>query len=379
MIEKLKNLFNYGKKNAGNLTRGWQSITEAKNKKGEIYKSYVYACVNARAENIAKARIYLYKRLGGKRGGLDEIFEHSFLKIINIPNRKNQSFETILYLTAISLDLYGNATVFIEREKKRGEPKGIYFLPYNGIKMTISEETGEILNYEYTEKNRVYRIPKEDIIHFTIPQPTNNYIGKATVSAFNFTLDIDYFQNYYQKSIYENDANLGLILEAEGNLTDEQYTRMIDKIDNNYTGYTKPGRSLILEGGIRAKNYQATPKDVEMIPARQLIRDEILSIMRVPKTILGITNDVNYANAREAIKVFTDYTIKPFAKLCIESKLNIFLRENYKDGENLKCVMEYEFEQDREMQLKSYEIYRKYNIASIEEIRELEGFEKLKK
>jgi len=94
--------------------------------------------------------------------------------------------------------------------------------------------------------------------------------------------------------------------------------------------------------------------------------------MRVPKIILGILEDVNYAGSREAIRIFNDYTIKPFAKLCIESKFNIFLKDNYDDDVNI--AMEYDFENDRELQLKAYEIYRKYDIASINEIRELEGF-----
>ena len=37
-------------------------------------------------------------------------------------------------------------------------------------------------------------------------------------------------------------------------------------------------------------------------------------------------------------------------------------------------TMEYDFENDRELQLKAYEIYRKYDIASVQEIRGLEGF-----
>jgi hypothetical protein len=36
--------------------------------------------------------------------------------------------------------------------------------------------------------------------------------------------------------------------------------------------------------------------------------------------------------------------------------------------------MEYEFEIDRELQLQAYDIYRKYDIVSNDEIREIEGF-----
>ena len=73
------------------------------------------------------------------------------------------------------------------------------------------------------------------------------------------------------------------------------------------------------------------------------------------------------------MKIFNDYVIKPFAKICIESKFNIFLKENF-PGEELQIVMEYEFEIDRELQLKALDIYSRYGIATRDEMRELEGF-----
>jgi hypothetical protein len=38
--------------------------------------------------------------------------------------------------------------------------------------------------------------------------------------------------------------------------------------------------------------------------------------------------------------------------------------------------MEYDFELDRDLQLKAFDIYRKYDIVSNDEIREIEGFSK---
>ena len=143
-----------------------------------------------------------------------------------------------------------------------------------------------------------------------------------------------------------------------------------------YEGADNAGRTLILESGIKAKSYRNSPKDVEILPSRKAIRDEILSIFRVPKTILGISDDVNRANARESLRSFYDNTIKPFARLCIESKLNVFITENY--GSEFFIEMDYSFEIDRELQLKAIEIYSKYNIATKDEIREMEGFGKEK-
>jgi len=274
-------------------------------------------------------------------------------------------------MISASLDLYGNAFLLVSRNK--GIPESFYFLPYNNTGIIFSDDNKKIVSYEYKEGNKTYKIPAKDVIHFLIPSPDSNLTGKSLVSAFNFTLDIDYYQNLFQKMFYMNNASIGLILESPENLNDEQFERLETKINQKYTGVDNSGKPLILEGGLKASSYKPSVKDVEMLPARKMIRDEILAIMRVPKIILGILEDVNYAGSKEAVKIFNDYTIRPFAKLCIESKFNMFLKQNFPD-DNLSMSMEYDFENDRALQLKAYEIYRKYDIASVQEIRELEGF-----
>ena len=380
LFNNISNTIQSGSKKG--YTNGWQNFSPGKYSYGsQVYKSYSYACINARAENVAKARIYLKRKT---KSGYEEIKEHKFLDIMNKPNDVQQSFEILLFLISASLDIYGNAYLFVKRNKnpagaigKSLEPEGLYFLPYPNTRIEMNEENNRIRSYEYSEGTVKYKIPAEDVIHFTVPSPMSNIQGRAIASAFNFTLEIDFFQNLFQKSFYENNASIGLILECDDTLNDEQFERLETRLQQKYTGADKSGKPLILEDGLKASSYKPSVKDVEMLPARKLIRDEILAIYRVPKVILGILEDVNYAGSREAYRVFNEYTIYPFAKICIESKLNIFLRENF--SEDLKLVMEYEFETDRKLQLEAYEIYRKYDIASVEEIRELEGFGKQQK
>ncbi|MCX6162030.1 MAG: phage portal protein [Ignavibacteriae bacterium] len=335
---------------------------------GAKYKSY--ACINSRAENIAKAKIYLYEAKTK-----NEIPEHPFLSLIVKPNKQNQTFKEILHKISTSLDLYGNAYVYILRGVRK-TPIGLYFLPSNMVTPVLNTQRTEILRYEYVINGNKSIYKPADIIHFTIPDPDNNLLGKATVSAFNFSLDIDYYQNLYQRNYYLNDAALGLIIESEKELDDPDVERLKSEIQNQYEGSGNVGRTLILQGGLKAKPYHNSPKDVEIIPARKMVREEIMTVFRVPKTILGLTDDVNRANARESLKTFNDYVIKPFASICLESKFNLFLKNNY--PEDITLSMEYEFEIDRDLQLKAFDIYRKYDIVSKEEIREIEGFSKSK-
>ncbi|MBM4159319.1 MAG: phage portal protein [Ignavibacteria bacterium] len=338
----------------------------------ETFKSYAYTCISVRAENISKAKIYIYKK---EDESTEQLYEHPFLILIKKPNSRKQSFTELLYKITCSLDLYGNAYLYIQRDRKN-QPAGLYFLPANKIKIILNDSMTNIEAYEYNLNTKRFQYKASDIIHFQIPDPDNNIEGKSIISAFNLTLETDYLQNLYQRNFYKLDSSIGLIIESENNIDDTQIQRLKNMITTLYEGADNAGRTLILESGIKAKSYRNSPKDVEILPSRKAIRDEILSIFRVPKTILGISDDVNRANARESLRSFYDNTIKPFARLCIESKLNVFITENY--GSEFFIEMDYSFEIDRELQLKAIEIYSKYNIATKDEIREMEGFGKEK-
>lgn len=375
LFNKILNKF-YSRFKVKYLNSNWYPLKGYSSIINDYYKSFIYACCSARAENISKARIYLYRRVK-TTSGLDEIYDHPFLDLINTPNVFEQGFETLLYLISVSLDLYGNAYLFIQRNENL-MPAGLYFMPSSSTGMKLNQNRTRIEYYEYREGSKFYKIPTADVIHFKIPNPESNLSGKSIISAFNFTLEIEYLQNLYQKNFYLNDSSLGLILETDKNLTDDDIDRLKKNIEDKFTGSENAGKTLILSEGLKAKPYTPPPKDSGLVESRTMIRDEILAVMRVPKPILGITTEVNYANAREALKIFNDYTIKPFAKLCIESRFNTFIKKNYNDNK-LECSFEYEYEQDRQTQLKTIETYRKWKIATINEIRELEGFEKLKR
>jgi hypothetical protein len=60
-------------------------------------------------------------------------------------------------------------------------------------------------------------------------------------------------------------------------------------------------------------------------------RDEILSLFRVPKSILGITDDVNRANADASVYIFALRTIKPLMQKMVDT-LNEFLLPDYEEG-----------------------------------------------
>jgi len=120
LLHSLKSIFR--RKSFSNIfgSSGGSSLST-----GAKYKSFAYACINARAENIAKAKVYLYNAETKA-----EIPKHPFLDLIVKPNKQNQTFKEILHKISSSLDLYGNSYVFIQRGVRK-IPIGLYVLPSN--------------------------------------------------------------------------------------------------------------------------------------------------------------------------------------------------------------------------------------------------------
>jgi capsid portal protein len=66
------------------------------------------------------------------------------------------------------------------------------------------------------------------------------------------------------------------------------------------------------------------------VESRRFTRDEILAIFKVPKSVIGITDDVNRASALTAERTFYKSCIEPISKL-IQETINkeIFYNEVY--------------------------------------------------
>jgi hypothetical protein len=61
----------------------------------------------------------------------------------------------------------------------------LYFLPSKMVVPVLNQNLTAIDSYDYLIANKKLSYKPADIIHFSIPDPDNNLLGKATVSSFN--------------------------------------------------------------------------------------------------------------------------------------------------------------------------------------------------
>lgn len=354
-----------------NSAAGWLSLTGEENQTNYNYTSFAMSCINARAEKIAEGKpcIFRYKTNSERK----EIEKHPFYDLYTTPNIYQQSGNDLNFLISTNLDLYGNAYLYYARNRFK-MPKQFIFLPACNMKVNLNSDKTEIINYTYLAGGKQTTYSKEEIIHFKIGNPNNNLIGKATIDGIKDLIDTDYYQRQHNKNFYKNDASLGLVLSAPGKISDENYNRLKVAINQKYSGAKNSGKHIILDNGMTAAKMEATARETQSNENRTQIRDEILAMFKVPKSILGYVDDVNRANSESSRLSFIQNCIIPLSKN-ISSTYEMFIKDNY--DSRLFFEFDYEQLQDIDTILKTRDLNAKYNILTINELREQQGYSAL--
>lgn len=337
------------------------------------YKSFAYACINKKAYNLSKAKIYLYRQFKSKK--TEQPPDHPFLKLINAQNGYKQSFREMLFSSAINCDMYGNAYLlvnYINMGPFGRLPASFTPLPARYVTPHLDSQNEMIEYYYYTGGGTQKKYMPDEIIRFKVPSPDSNLFGHAPVSAFNFTLDIEYLQSRYQRKFFDNDATPGFVLSAKTNLSDESYARLEAQYNARHAGVDNARRPLITEGDMTVTEVGLDQKEMDFVQSRKQILDEVMLILDVSKQVMHIFEDSNYNNSQNALMSWVKNTLEPYASMVFNEKLTAFVYDNY--DKKLITSMEFDLTND-ELELREIELFSKEKLATKNELRELRGWD----
>lgn len=274
----------------------------------ESYKSWVYACVNAIAEEIGMMDFKLERKM--KDGRWQEVPSHASIELLNNVNPFMSSFD-LFFGTQAFLELHGNAFWYFATYKNTNQIAEIWLLDPTRVGI-VKDEQKFIGGYVFTnDKGQKVPFEPKQILHFKKFNPNNPYRGMGTVEAAALSIDTDTFAGKYQRNFFGNSAIPGAVLQSDKPLTQEQYNRIKANWDSKYKGVDNAYKLAILEGGLKFQSMAISQKDMQYLEGRKATRDEILGMFRTPKTVIGLSEDVNRANAEAGDYVFGRRTIKP--------------------------------------------------------------------
>ncbi len=250
----------------------------------------------------------------------EECSQHPLLDLIKHPNSTEASapfFEALFGYLLIS----GN--VFIQFNNTPGIDQSLHLLRPDRMSVIVGDDGwAEAFEYNAGSQKRVLAPLSRDnasgIIHIKMFHPLDDLSGFAPLCAAQMALETHNAAASWNKALLDNSARpSGALIYAPadgGNLTDDQYERLKTELEEGYTGATRAGRPLLLEGGLDWKPMSLTPKDMDFLEAKHSAAREIALAFGVPPMMLGIPGDNTYSNYVEANRAFYRLTILPLIK-----------------------------------------------------------------
>lgn len=294
----------------------------------DAYRSslYVYACISKIAEKCASIELDLNMIKNG-RGDTKEVFNHPVIDLLYKPNSRQTKVE-FFETTIINMLLGGQAFWYLFKDGNNLTEVRNIRPDYMEL---IYDKTGALIGFEFNDdKGFKHRIEKDLIVHFKFANPFNSDIGFSPIIPIRTRVETEVSGIKMQKETFDRDGQPKAFLKLPGSATTQQKNELREEFETRFSGRNRDSNIAVLEGGITYERASMGPKEMDYIESLKLTRDDILVAFKVPKPIIAITEDVNYANAKTAVSIFLSETIKPLFTRIVE-KINEELIANHYD------------------------------------------------
>lgn len=230
-----------------------------------------------------------------------------------------------LYKVYIDLQIYGDAYLYIVPDRLK-RPRLLKYLDPTTI-LIDADKHGNVTNYYQIDPNSVAQedvviFSPDEILHFKIQDPKNSLYGLSPLESLRWAVNTDLYAQRYNAAFFKNSGMTGTIISIKSsNASDiERNKRWIEQ---HYTGPDAAHTPIILEGDMEVNVHKAVSSQNEMgfLEGRRYARTEILAVLDVPPTKLGITDSSNRATSKEEDKTFRTESVRSL-QVIVEGVIN---------------------------------------------------------
>ena len=277
-------------------------------------KGFVYASVNAKAREVMNIDWRLFEVDGEDH---TERPEHEVLDLLDSVNDNMTGFE-LKYLISACLDLTGNAYLYLEGVKgDMDKAKAIHLMPPDKVRPVIDKRSWpyQLVGFKFKTEAIEMQFQPYEVIHFRLPNPGNFFEGMGGVQAGAEYIDNDNYAMEFNRKFFINGARPAGFLESDM-VSETQIEVLKIGFANMHEGVDNMNRIGVLPKGVKWTPSGSNPKDMDFKNMSEDMRDRILAMFGVSRTILGTAeSDTNRATAETADYVFSKRVVKPHMTL----------------------------------------------------------------
>lgn len=277
----------------------------------------VYACTTLISGAIASLPMHLYRRASD--GDLSRDMQNNLWWVLNEEFCPRWSAAAgWSFLTASKL-LHGDGFAEILRSRN-GEVRGLVPVHPNRVDVIASPD-GSRLVYRIQpdptimmpepDALRIRVLDQDDMLHV----PGFGFNGLRGLSALRNSLRssgrLAISAQDFSKSFLENMARPDFALKTDGNLTDDQYNDLKERLAE-HLGPMRSGQPMILEGGLNIQTLTMPLEEMQLLETRKFQVEEIARAFNVPPFMIGHTEKTSsWGTGVEAMGAgFVRYTLR---------------------------------------------------------------------
>lgn len=252
-----------------------------------------------------------------------EVVQHQALNVLNNPNPFMTRIE-LFELSQTYLDLAGESWWLLDYGNL-AFPLSIW--PVRPDRMIPIPDPVNFL------KGYVYQGPSGEIIPFQLNEvvfvkrtnPLDMYRGQGIIQTILSDVDAGAYAAEHNRNFFYNGAEPGGVIQVPTELSDEEFDQLTNRWREGNQGVSRAHKVAILEAGATWTSNSIGQKDMDFVNLVNNSRDKIREAYGVHKIMVGISDDVNRANAQTGEEVHNTWQIVPRLNTWKDALNNKFL------------------------------------------------------
>ena len=152
----------------------------------------------------------------------------------------------------------------------------------------------------------------DEVIHDFLPNPYLFWRGLSPLSVALLAAQTDYASAQFMKGLMLNNADAGVIVRTEQQLSPEQREQMLAALRERKRCAGNADRPLLLWGATEVVQPSLSSADLQFMENRKLNRQEICAaFFRMPQSLIGFTENANRSIAEQERLNFIENSIAP--------------------------------------------------------------------
>jgi HK97 family phage portal protein len=334
--------------------------------KDALKSTAVFGCARVLGETFASVPVHEYTK--NKENDDREKTDETGIadKLRYRPNEEMSAF-SFKELGMYQLNLGGN---FICSKEVAYSGKLLNLNPIDGEKVTIrrNPDTKKI-EYKIEGDGKTYF--RKSFLH--IPGPSfDGIVGLSPIEYAAQSIRLGLTYEHFSNNFFKYGALSTGMFEHPKFLEDKAYTRLKEKIKDNWSGLANSGKPMLLEDGLKFTPLNIKLADSELLQSKRYQVEDICRIYRVPLHLVQNLERATFSNIEQQSLEFVMYTMLPWFKRWEDAINSQLLSEkDYKAGRYIEFNMSGLLRGDSKSMAEAFALGRQWGYLSVNDIRRM--------